>query len=85
MEIEFDPAKDLTNRTKHGVSLARAPELDVSVVVPDERRDYGEVRLRAFGRLDGVAYCLTYTMRGWRLRAISLRRASPREYHRYGL
>lgn len=28
MHIEFDPAKDLANQDKHGVSLAMAAELD---------------------------------------------------------
>jgi uncharacterized DUF497 family protein len=28
MHIEFDPAKDLANQDKHGVSLAMAVELD---------------------------------------------------------
>jgi hypothetical protein len=28
MRIEFDPAKDLANQDKHGVSLAMAVELD---------------------------------------------------------
>jgi GMP synthase PP-ATPase subunit len=37
MHIEFDPAKDLANQDKHGVSLAMAVELDqhVSRVVYD--------------------------------------------------
>ena len=85
MEIEFDLAKDAANLAKHGVSLARAEDLDVKVAVPDDRFAYGEARMRAFGRLDGVVYCLIYTMRGERLRAISLRRARAKEHRRYGL
>jgi hypothetical protein len=29
----------------------------------DDRYDYGEVRYRAYGFIDGVAYCLTFTAR----------------------
>ena len=35
--IVFDPDKDAVNRVKHGVSLARAGDLEVVVVVQDDR------------------------------------------------
>ena len=46
--IDFDPAKDLANRAKHGLSLADAAELDwdAANIVPDTRFDYGELRSR---------------------------------------
>ncbi len=49
MPIEFDPAKDLANQDKHGVSLAMAVELDweAALVWVDERIEYGEARLIA--------------------------------------
>jgi uncharacterized DUF497 family protein len=43
--IEFDPAKDAANIAKHGVSLARAADLEVLVVVEDAR--FEEQRFRA--------------------------------------
>lgn len=43
MRIEFDPAKDISNQSKHGVSLSLAIELDweAALVWVDERFDYG--------------------------------------------
>lgn len=83
MDIEFDPAKDAANIAKHGVSLARAAELEVRTVVADDRKDYGEARYLAFGLLDGQLHCLTFTMRGAIVRAISLRRARAKEHRRH--
>lgn len=82
MDIEFDPAKDAENIAKHGVSLSRAAELDVLVVVPDARFPT-EPRSRAFGYLDGKGYCLAFTRRGRNIRAISLRRAREKELRRH--
>ena len=46
MQIEFDPAKDLINQAKHGVSLTLAAELDWddALVWVDDRFGYGELR-----------------------------------------
>ena len=86
MEIEFDPDKDRTNREKHGISLSEAARIDIAaaIVRPDDRRAYGETRFRAFGVLEGRLHALVFTMRGDRLRAISLRKANAREISRYG-
>lgn len=85
MEIEFDSDKDEANRRKHGISLAAAAEMDfdAALVIPDERREYGEARFRAFGPIRGRLHALAFTMRGDTLRAISLRKANPRERRRY--
>ena len=81
MKIEFDPAKDAANVAKHGISLARAGDLVVLAIVVDAR--FAEERFRAYGLIDGVAYCLAYTMRGDNHRAISLRRAHNKEMRRH--
>ena len=47
MPIEFDTEKDRANIAKHGISLARAADLEVLAFIEDERRDYGEARYRA--------------------------------------
>lgn len=83
MRIEFDPDKDEANVAKHGISLDRAADLEIEAVVPDDRRDYGEPRIRAFGMIDGEAHCLVFTARDGHVRAISLRRAHTKEYRRY--
>jgi uncharacterized DUF497 family protein len=81
--IEFDPVKDAANIKKHGISLARAADLIPAISVVDDRFDYGETRIRTYGHIDGVAYCLTFTTRGIIVRPISLRRAHSREMKRY--
>lgn len=83
MEIEFDPAKDELNRAKHGISLARAAELAELTVERDERFEYGEMRFRAWGTIDGYLYCLAFATRNDRVRAISLRRAHEKEVRRH--
>jgi len=81
MDIEFDPAKDAFNRAKHGISLARAAELEVLAYVDDLR--FGEPRFRLYGLIDGEAYCVAGTMRGAAIRVINLRRAHAKELRRY--
>jgi uncharacterized DUF497 family protein len=49
------------------------------VTFVDDRYDYGEVRYRAYGFIDGVAYCLAFTNRNGQVRPISLRRAHAKE------
>jgi len=82
VKIEFDPAKDAANIKKHGISLARAADLQVLAAVEDTRFQT-EIRLRAYGTIDGVAHCLAYTVRNDSIRPISLRRAHAKEMKRY--
>lgn len=81
--MQFDPAKNEANIAKHGVSFDRAADLEILAVVVDAREDYGEVRYRAFGMINGVAHCLVFTDRHGVLRPISLRRAHDKEMKRY--
>ncbi|QYF85977.1 BrnT family toxin [Brevundimonas sp. PAMC22021] len=83
--VLFDPAKDAINTAKHGVSLARASEMNLesATVIEDDRQDYGERRYRAFGRIDDLAYCFVFTIREGAIRAISLRRAHQKEIRRH--
>jgi uncharacterized DUF497 family protein len=78
------PSRDATNIDKHQISLARAAAFEMLAVQPDTRFDYGEERYRVWGRIDGVAFCLAFTTRGGKVRAISLRRAHAKEMKRYG-
>jgi uncharacterized DUF497 family protein len=52
--VDFDPAKEAINLSKHGVSLARWVDLDIAVAFVDDRYDYGEVRYRAYGHIEHV-------------------------------
>lgn len=83
MKIEFDSAKDEANIAKHGISLARAADLEMLAVKRDDRFAYGEERFRAWGLIDGEAYCLAFTTRDERVRPISLRRAHAKEVKRH--
>lgn len=51
---------------------------------PDNRRAYGEDRFQGYGYIGRRLHVLAYTMRGEVLRAISLRKANPREAKHYG-
>ena len=84
MKIEFDPAKDAANVAKHGISLPDFEGFDSEAIVKvDERHTYGENRFRAFGRIDGLGYCIVYTRRGLTMRLISFRRAHEKEMRRH--
>jgi len=84
MKTEWDPAKNEINKRQHGLDFADFDGFDAEpVVVEDTRFDYGEVRFRAFGRIDGKGYCLVYTMRGTAMRLISFRRAHEEEMRNY--
>lgn len=86
MQIEFDPAKDATNREKHGTSLAFAAEVlaDANRLdVLDIRFDYAEERYVSYGMVAGRVWVCVFALRGDRCRVISLRKANARETRRY--
>jgi len=85
MEIEFDPAKDESNQTKHGMSLAMATELDweAALVWVDERFEYSETRMIALAPKAEILYYVAFVNRGKVRRVISLRRANRREVKHY--
>lgn len=85
MKIEFDQAKDATNQSKHGVSLALADELDweAALVWIDDRFEYGELRMIALAPKTGILYYVAFVERGELRRIISLRRANRREVKHY--
>ena len=85
MRIEFDPAKDSANQTKHGVSLALAEELDwdAALVWIDDRFENDEWRMVALAPKTGILYCVAFVDRGEVRRIISLRRANRREVKYY--
>ncbi|MGD9767777.1 MAG: BrnT family toxin [Pseudolabrys sp.] len=79
MTDRFDPAKDAINRAKHDISLGRAFDMEIVRFIVDERYDYGEVRYRAWGFIDGRGYFLAFTLRDGAVWPISLRRAHDKE------
>lgn len=85
MRIEFDPDKDTSNQSKHGVSLSLAGKLDweAALVWIDERFDYGETRMIALAPETEILYYVAFVDRGNVRRIISLRRANQREVKYY--
>ena len=81
MQIEFDPAKDVANQMKHGISLALADELnwEAALVWVDDRFEYGELRMIALAPKTGILYYVAFVERGKMRRIISLRQANRRE------
>ena len=85
MRITFDPAKDASNKTKHGLSLEDARELNwnAALVWKDQRRDYGEMRYVALVPRERHLFFVAFTERTGTMRIISLRKANLREIERY--
>ena len=84
MRVEFDEAKSQINLNKHGIALDAFKGFDRPPMIrPDDRYDYGEARWQAFGRIDGVAHMIVYTVRDDAVRLISFRRVHEKELQRY--
>jgi uncharacterized DUF497 family protein len=58
LRIVFDPAKDVSNTVKHGISLVEAAriEWDDAVTWLDTRHDYGEARMCAIATSGSVFF-----------------------------
>jgi uncharacterized protein len=87
VKIEYDPAKDVINRTKHGVALQAAVNFDWDTALEreDDRFDYGEVRFVAIGQIDISLYVMVFTEGSDEdsVRIISLRPAESHEARFY--
>ena len=87
MRVEFDPAKDVINRAKHGISLQAATSFDWETALEreDDRFDYGEVRFVAIGLIDARLYVMVFTEGSDddTLRVVSLRPAEKHESRFY--
>ena len=88
MRFEWDPAKDKSNRAKHGVSFDQASELFKSGVeyleIYDEEHSDEEDRFIAIGPIKRGVIVIAYTERDDDvLRIVSARMATKRERQRY--
>jgi uncharacterized DUF497 family protein len=81
MMYEWDTAKAAANRRKHGFGFDAVYGFDwaTALILADERVDYGEARWLALGIAEDRLCSLAFTIRGQRIRVISLRRASRKE------
>lgn len=89
MEFEFDPAKDESNRFKHGLRLSFGKLVfqdPFHRVLPAFRQEDGELRYNAVGLVGGKLYIAVYVIRDEAMRLISVRRSNAgeqRDYNRY--
>lgn len=85
MKISYDPRKSTRNVAERGLSfeLAETFEWDSAVIWRDTRRDYGEERFIALGRIEQRVHSLVFTHRSETVHVISLRKANRREVRRY--
>ncbi|WP_157264785.1 BrnT family toxin [Azohydromonas aeria] len=85
MEIDYDPAKNERNIRERQLAFERVSDFDFETAVfsVDQRRDYGEVRWRALGMLDGRVHALVFVETQQGVRVISFRKANQREVKHY--
>jgi uncharacterized DUF497 family protein len=84
MEFEFDPAKSESNRGKHGIDFFAAQSVWRD---PDrleiQARSQTESRTQVIGAIGKQVWSAFITIRGERIRIISVRRARDEEEERY--
>jgi uncharacterized DUF497 family protein len=87
MGYEWDDQKNAGNAHKHGAEFASIEQFDWegAVFLADDRFDYGEDRVRAYGRIDGRPHCVVFVLRSQNMRIISLRPMHEKEAKRYGI
>ena len=85
MEISYDPAKNEHNLSIRGLSFDRVVEFEfeTAVFAIDARHNYGEIRHRALGLLDGRVHALVFVETQNGIRVISFRKANDRETKHY--
>jgi uncharacterized DUF497 family protein len=85
VNISFDVSKSERNVALRGISveLAIGFEWDSALIVEDVRRNYGESRFQALGKIEGRLHMLVFTPRERKAHVISLRKANKREVKRY--
>jgi uncharacterized DUF497 family protein len=84
MDFAFDPAKSAVNLRKHGIDFVDAQALwsdPVRLQIP--ARSLDKPRTQIIGRVGGVVWSAFITMRGDRIRIISVRRARDEEEAAY--
>lgn len=84
MRFEFDPLKSASNRRKHGIDFVAVQSLwDDPLLIVAPARSSDEERFLAVGMIEGWHWSAIYTMRGDRIRLISVRRSREAEIGYY--
>lgn len=84
MGVTYDPDKRARTLTERGLDFEDAPIVfaGLTVEVQDTRKDYGEVRMLCYGKLEGRLIVIGYTPRGADRHIFSMRKANRREQDR---
>lgn len=78
--FEWDPAKNATNRRKHGVSFEETIEIFDGPVLSMADDIRGEARERSCGLVkEAVVVCVVHTERGAARRTVNARKATRKE------
>lgn len=86
MRFEWNQAKNESNIRKHGIDFADVEDMFnyPVLILPDSRKDYGEERWVAMGRIRGFVCVVACTeRRGDVIRIISAGKATRYEISRY--
>ena len=81
MNFEWDQKKRLANVRKHGIDFLDAIEIfkGDTVMIEDDRFDYGERRFISLGMLKGTVIVVAHTEEADTIRIISARKATKNE------
>ena len=86
MKITYDPVKRAVTLAERGLDFEEANEVfdGDTLDFPDDRKDYGELRLVTVGHLRGRMVIVAWTPRGTARHVISMRKANACEKARFG-
>jgi uncharacterized DUF497 family protein len=85
MKFEWDPAKNRTNQTKHGISFEKASQIWQGnyITVDGVAHAKNEERSASLGLINGRVCVAIWTRRNENVRIISVRRARKYEEQLY--
>jgi uncharacterized DUF497 family protein len=85
MRFAWDEVKRLTNIKDHGIDFADLEPLfeGVTIIMLDDRFDYGEERFVTLGLLNGIVLVVVHTETDEVIRLISARKATRYEEKSY--
>lgn len=86
MAVTYDPAKREWTLRERGLDFEQAEQVfaELTIDIPDLRRDYGEPRINSVEHLRGRMVIVCWTPRGDDRHVISMRKVNDREKARYG-
>lgn len=84
MEFEFDEAKSVSNKLKHGIDFSQAKKMwedPERVIIPARTAD--EPRHLIIAKIEHITWSAIYTMRKEKIRIISVRKSRQNEKEIY--